>query len=362
MKKVYFCVTNNINFDQRMQRICSSLQQAGYDVTLVGRNTNGSPPLPNAAYRQIRLPSIFQKGKLMYLEFNIRLFFFLFFQKIECIVAIDLDTILPCYYISKFKNIPRVYDAHEWFSELKEVVTRPSIHRIWLWVEKTYLPKFRYGYTVSHSIANAFREKYGVDYQVIMNVPLPAKETPKPAKDKFMLYQGAVNEGRGLEWLIPAMQKVEAPLWICGEGNFSLQCRKLINQYGLEAKVIMKGYVPPAELANVTATAYAGINLVEPIGMNQIYSLANKFFDYIQAGVPQLTMKFPEYERINHQYQVALLIERPETEIIATELNNLLNNEVLYASLKRNCARAAQDLNWHNEEKKLLGFYMKILS
>jgi len=177
----------------------------------------------------------------------------------------------------------------------------------------------------------------------------------------YLLYQGAVNEGRGFEWLIPAMKMVDATLWICGEGNFSEACRKLIREHGLDNRVIMKGYVSPADLLAITASAYAGINLVEPVGMNQVYSLANKFFDYIHAGIPQLTMKFPEYERINDQYHIALLIDKLDPEIIAHHLNNLLANEVLYRTLKRNCAKAAENLNWRNEEKKLISFYMELL-
>jgi glycosyltransferase involved in cell wall biosynthesis len=361
MKKIYFCVTNNLNYDQRMQRICGSLQNAGYHVTLVGRNTAGSPPLAKTAYRQVRLNCLFQKGKLMYLEFNLRLFFYLIVRNLQCIVAIDLDTIIPIYYVSRIKRIPRIHDAHEWFSELKEVVTRPAIHKIWLWVEKTYLPRFKHGYTVSASIAQAFREKYGVDYELIMNVPVPYPQKQTEPQHYF-LYQGAVNEGRGLEWLIPAMEKVNAPLWICGEGNFSESCRKLIRNHKLEHKIVMKGHIAPNELAGITASAYAGINLVEPVGMNQFFSLANKFFDYIQAGVPQLTMKFPEYERINQEYQVAVLIPELDQEIISAELNNLLTNEVLYSTLKRNCFKAAQELNWNKEEEKLTRFYMKILN
>jgi glycosyltransferase involved in cell wall biosynthesis len=161
--------------------------------------------------------------------------------------------------------------------------------------------------------------------------------------------------------LIPAMSQVDMPLWICGEGNFSEACRHLIRENGLEHKVIMKGYVAPDDLNHITASAFAGINLVEPVGMNQIFSLANKFFDYIHAEIPQLTMKFPEYERINDQYHIAILIDKLDKEIIARELNNLLGNEVLYSTLKRNCARAAENLTWYNEEKKLISFYMKIL-
>ena len=89
-----------------------------------------TPPDASAAqetYRQKRLRCFFHKGKWFYAEYNIRFFFLPVFKKMDAICAIDLDTILPCLYISRWKKIPRIYDAHELFTGLKEVATRPSV-------------------------------------------------------------------------------------------------------------------------------------------------------------------------------------------------------------------------------------------
>lgn len=365
MKKIYLCVTTNLSYDQRMQRICTSLSAAGYDITLVGRSTPGSPALEPRPYQQVRIPMWFSRGKKMYAEYNLRLFFFLLQQKMDGIVSIDLDTIIPCYYVSRIKGIERIHDAHEWFSEMKEVVTRPRIQRIWKWIEKKYIPRFKYGYTVSASINQAFKERYAVDWELIMNTPPLNAENPGiwddgGKDDNILLYQGAVNEGRCFEWLIPAMKQVDATLWICGEGNFSRQCRVLVSKHGVEDKVLMMGNIDPAQLALITPRARVGINLVEQTGLSQYYSLANKFFDYIHASVPQVTMLFPEYQRINSRYPVALLLETCSPELIAAALNNLLRNKVLYATLKQNCSLAAQEFNWQREEQKLTGLYSRI--
>jgi len=162
--------------------------------------------------------------------------------------------------------------------------------------------------------------------------------------------------------LIPAMKDVAIELWICGEGNYSDQCRQLIKKYGLEKKVIMLGMKTPEELRIIATDAYAGINLVEPLGLNQIYSLANKFFDYIHAGIPQLTMDFPEYKKINDMVETAILIDQLSPEIISSALNNLLQNEVLYSRLIMNCPEAASIYNWQNEERKLKLFYNNIFA
>lgn len=188
-----------------MIRISTSLANAGYKVTLVGRTMKNSVPLHVTNYHQQRLNCWFEKGKLFYAEYNLRLFFFLLFKKMDCICAIDLDTILPCLFISKIKKTKRVYDAHELFCEMKEIVTRPGIYTMWKAIEKFTVPTFKYGYTVNQPIANEFEKMYGAKYEVIRNIALLRELAMPIAKEKFILYQGAVNEGRSFETLIPAM-------------------------------------------------------------------------------------------------------------------------------------------------------------
>ena len=206
-----------------MQRICNALANAGYSVTLVGRTIKNNPPLTNCNFHQKRIDLFAKKGPLFYIEYNIRLFFYLLFQPADLICAIDLDTILPCYFASRLKGTKRVYDAHEYFTEQKEIVSRPSIYKIWMAIEKFSVPKFKDGYTVNNWIAAAFEKRYGVQYQTIRNLPVKYPLESVPKTDKFILYQGAVNEGRCFETLIPAMKNVDCKLVIYGNGNFLIQ-------------------------------------------------------------------------------------------------------------------------------------------
>ncbi len=299
---------------------------------------------------------------MAYIEFNLKLFFYLLCLRSGCLCAIDLDTIFPVLLVSLIKKSKRIYDAHELFPEMKEIISRPVIHKIWNWVESAAVPRFKSGYTVSESIAQVFHKKYGVRYQVVRNMPtLKTGEATGTVSEKIILYQGAVNYGRCLEYLIPAMKEVRSRLIICGDGNFMTQCRHLVHQHNLVDKVIFKGMLLPEELINITSSSYIGVNLVEPDGLNQIYSLANKFFDYIHAGLPQLSMDFTEYARINNKYRVAVLIKEPDPALIASSLNLLLENDVMYKELQKNCLEARQVYNWQSEEKILLDFYEKTL-
>ncbi len=361
MKRIVFTVTNDLTYDQRMIRICGSLANAGFKVSLIGAEKANSSPISVKSYQQIRLFSFFKKGFSFYAEYNIRLFFKLLFVKTDIICCIDLDTMLPVWMAGKLKRTKLVYDAHEYFTQQKEVISRPMVHLVWIWVEKTFVPKFKLGYTVSQSIAEVFKERYGVDYAVIRNLPvvkpLLTQEFPT---EKILIYQGAVNEARGLEYLIPAMEFINARSFIYGDGNFMAQTKSLILKNNLSEKVILKGKVLPEDLDAITQEAYIGINLVENTGLNQYYSLANKFFDYIQNGIPQISMNFPEYRRINQAFEVAILLDDLLPENIATSINGLLEDEMKYRQLQQNCLKARQVLNWQHEEKILIDFYKNI--
>jgi len=361
LKRIVFTVTNDLSYDQRMQRICTSLANAGYKVLLVGRKLADSVPLQGNAFQQKRLKVFFDKKFLFYAEYNLRLFFYLLFVRADAICAIDLDTILPCYWVSSLRMKLRIYDAHELFPEMKEVLRRPAVRKVWSQIEKFSVPKFKNGYTVSDSIAGEFKRRYKVDYAVIRNVPIE-KELIKTNRDerKIILYQGAINEARGLEALVEAMKNIHAELHLYGDGNIREKLIKLIRKHQLEHKVIMKGKMLPAQLDTITQSAYAGINLIEPNGLNQFYSLSNKFFDYIQAAIPQLTMNFPEYKKINDLYEVAVLTDTIKVREIEEKLHILLSDVVLYEKLKSNCIMARTIFCWQKEETRLLNFYTNL--
>ncbi len=360
-KTIIFTVTTDLSYDQRMIRICTSLAAAGYGVLLVGRKTKASIPLANGPFKQKRINCFFEKGKLFYAEYNIRLFLYLLFKRMDCICAIDLDTILPVYFISQLKKTRRVYDAHELFCEMKEVVTRPGIYRMWKRIEKFTIPEFEHGYTVNRPIADEFKKMYGVHYEVIRNIALLKDIKPVEKTEKFIIYQGAVNEGRSFETLIPAFKNINCKLVICGDGNFMQQARQLVTDNGLTQKVIFKGRIKPDALNEITQQAYIGITLFENKGLSNYYSLGNRFFDYLHAGIPQLCVNYPVYKEINDPLPVAVLTDDLSAENIAAQLNNLLENEVLYKSLQQNCLSLRQTLNWQQEEIKLIHFYKNLL-
>lgn len=357
-QSIVFTVTNNIIYDQRMQRISNTLIENGYAVTIIGRLLPSTTPT-NFKFKTYFIKCRFNKSFLFYVEFNLRLFWVLLRKtnaNIYC--AIDLDTLIPNTLITRIKRKKLFFDAHEYFTQTPEVINRPLVKFIWGQVADICIPLCDKCYTVGSMLAEIFSKKYQKKFFVIRNVPLIQNNNPqKSVTEKIILYQGALNHSRGIEEVIEAMQFISgATLHIAGEGDLSAKLQQLTADLNLTHKVKFLGYVNPQQLKQITANATIGLNLLKHSGSSYYYSLANKFFDYIMAGKPQICANFPEYIYVNNIYHVAILASCNTTQIV-NAINTLLNNTAYYHQLHLNCINARKDLNWQQEEQKLLKLY-----
>lgn len=360
-KRLVFLVSNDLSTDQRMYRISSTLAEAGYSVTLVGRSRKHSAPLQKRPFRQVRLWCGVEKGPLFYAMLNLRLLWFLLWHRFDAVCAIDLDTLLPAMLVTRIKRKPLVYDAHEYFTEVPEVINRPRVQAYWRWIERTCVPHTAARYTVSRGVAELFQQRYKLSFAVVRNVPVFRNPEKPDGGEPFLLYQGALNEGRGLEAMLLAMYELDIPLYLAGEGDLSTFLRQMVQKMGLTNKVQFLGLLPPEALHRLTLQATVGINLLEDKGLSYYYSLSNKFFDYVQAGVPQVCIAFPEYVRHNREHEVALLVNDLKTVVLVKAIKSLLADKGLYSRLQQNCYSARETWHWDKEKDILLQSYSYLL-
>lgn len=364
-QKIIISVTNDLVTDQRVNRICCSFLDLNYEVLLVGRKLKNSLPV-DRKYRIKRFNLWFNKGFLFYANYNVRLFFFLLFSKSTLLWSNDLDTLTANYLVSKLKGIKLIYDSHEYFTEVPELVNRPKIQKIWLTIEQWIFPKLKNVVTVSQQIADEYKSKYGVNITVIRNLPIKLKEyyevkDIKIAGKKIILYQGWINVNRGLEPLIEAMQHVESThLYIIGDGDIFDKIVQQVLDLNLQDKITLLGKIPFEFLPHYTHQADLGVSLEENVGLNYKYALPNKLFDYINAGVPVLTSDLPEMKKIVSTYKVGETISNITPNAIAKKINDLLNDNNRLAIYAANCLEAKEELCWGNEQQKLYALVKEI--
>lgn len=361
-------VINDLVTDQRVHKSCMVLQQAGFEVLLVGRKQRKSPPMDSRPYQTKRMRLIFEKGPCFYAFFNLRLFLFLLFHKADFLLSNDLDTLLPNYLISKIKRIPILYDSHEYFTETPELVNRKFVQSVWKKIEASILPHLKEMITVNESIANLFGEKYHIQVHVIRNIPMRAdtlskggRETLHLPLDKHLLVlQGSgINVHRGAEELVEAMHFLDdSLLMIIGGGDVLPILKQKVQLLNLQ-NVLFLPRMPYSEMMDYTCCAELGFSLDKDTNLNYRFSLPNKLFDYIQANVPVIASHLPEIEKVIKKYDIGDFIEDHQPEHIASSVRNALDNRERYQNWKRNLSHAAEELCWEKESLHLLEIYKR---
>jgi len=365
-KKIILAVTNDLISDQRLNKVCQSLLNQCFDVCLIGSKFNTSSALEPRSYQTARMPIFFRKGPLFYAEYNLKLFFRLLFSDANIFVANDLDTLLAVYLASWIRQKKVVYDSHEYFTEVPELIGR-KVRKIWLKIEQFILPKLKNSYTVCQSIADEYKRLYGIDMKVVRNIPTKKNvrsELKIPdilSNKRIILYQGALNVGRGIEYVIRAMQWVEdAVFLIIGDGDIRNELMKEANDLRLNDKIIFLGKVPFNQLFEYTKLAQVGISLFEDKGLSYRFSLPNRLFDYIKAQVPVLISNLPEMQKIMQQYEIGMSVEGFESKEIALVLNEMLYNGAKRELWAQNLEKATEHYNWENEEMELFKIYQNL--
>jgi glycosyltransferase involved in cell wall biosynthesis len=329
---------------------------------LVGRKKRSSPAMPLRPYATQRMQLLFEKGPLFYAEYNIRLFLLLLFKRADLLFSNDLDTLLPNYLTSQIKKIPLVYDSHEYFTETPELVHRRFVQSVWKKIEGRIFPKLTDVITVNESIAGLFKEKYNRPVAVVRNIPqavaIQKSEKPPedfPAQRPVILLQGSgINIQRGAEELILAMHYVNnAHLLIIGGGDVLDTLKEMAKHPKLKHKITFLPRMPFEQLMCYTVHADLGLTLDKDTNINYRYSLPNKLFDYINAGVPVLASPLVEIKKIIESYGVGETISSHQPKAIADHINQMLANAVQMKMYRDNCKIAARSLNWENEKQTL---------
>lgn len=365
-KKIIVSVTSDLVSDNRVHKVCTTLHKMEFEVLLIGRKLPTSSAVNNRPYKVKRFNLIFHKGPQFYAAYNLRLYLFLLFSKFDILLSNDLDTLPANFLAAKVKSKPLVYDSHEYFTEVPELINRPQVKKIWEWLEQKMVPEIKYAITVCDSIANIYMEKYGTPFKVVRNIPGSSNKISTREKseksEKIILYQGAINIGRGLEQAILSMKFIEnAKLIIAGDGDIKADLELLVENENLQNQVEFVGRLPLEKLSKLTPQADLGLSIEEDLGLNYRFALPNKLFDYIHAQIPVLISNLPEMAAIVNQYQIGDITNSLNPSHLAEKIKDSLYNKDKRKIWIKNLPIASKELTWEKEEKVIQKIFERFL-
>lgn len=312
------------------------------------------------------------KGALKFIIFNMKLLALILFRRFAIIHFRGL-MVLPAILLRQiFIRSVLIYDAHEYYAGHQIFADRPLRRCFWLTIERLASPFIDLLLTVSEPLADLFRERYPRlrRVEVIrslpeMNLSVQSSHSPltKAGDDALLIFHGYFLPGRALDKIIAAMSlltDLRVKLLLIGEGPLLEDLQAQVKHLHLEDRVSFRAMLLPEQLIPFIAQADIGLSIIEADCLNRQYALPNKFFEYIMAGVPVLASNIPTLQYYVDQYQVGRTVEAQDAGRIAETIKEMLADPGQLSIWKENCRRAARELNWNEEAKKLLDLYGQV--
>lgn len=283
--------------------------------------------------------------------------------------ANDLNTLPQGIICSKLRLKPKrlIYDSHEVQSS-RTGYNPDKIKRI-----ENFLLKFVDEMMVeNHTRAAHNKEIYGFYPRTLYNYSELYDINDKPKvnlheqlglnpKEKILLYQGGLQQGRGLERLIEAMPYIkEGTLVFIGGGKLEQTLKTLAEKSTERERIKFIPKVHFKELPSYTREAYLGFQVLQNICFNHYSASSNKLFEYIMAHVPVVSCSFPEVKQVVENESIGLAIDSHDTQSIADAVNQLLEDEELHQQMVENCKQAKLKYNWSVEKEKLYKTYLSV--
>jgi glycosyltransferase involved in cell wall biosynthesis len=287
-------------------------------------------------------------------------------------VAHDLIT-LPVGWLSKRRHGGAlVYDAHELFSEHDAGALGGRLTRSrWRWLEARLIGKADRAITVNDSIADELARRYRVERPVVVrNVPRRPRECAAaidlraalgvPDDRRIVLYLGGLTRNRGLEQLIASAAGLpKAVVVMLGPAapGYRAALTRLMEREGLQDRVHVLEPVPPDAVIETARGADVGVSLIQNAGLNNFYSLPNKLFEYVHAGLPVVTSDFPELARLVRGHEIGVTCDPADPAAIARAIGGLLDDDGARERMSVNARAAAAELSWEVERERYLALF-----
>lgn len=379
-KQITVTVISDLVTDYRVHKVCQTLHEEGYRVLLIGTVNRSSLALKPRDYQTYRIRLWFKRTALFYLEFNIRLFLRLWKTQTDIYLGNDLDVMPATLMVALLRKKPLVYDSHEYFLGMAGMDRKPLRRSVWKVIETWVFSNLHFMYTVSGSIRNLYRRTYHKKFFVVRNLPLLEQGSPDltpeeeewirsidqkiPENKHLLIFQGAgINENRGAEELVYSMIFLDASqfhLLIIGGGDVFKKLEIMVTQNKLHDRVTLVSKVPFQALSHFTRKAHLGLSIDKSSVPNHKFSLPNKLFEYLHAGVPVLASRLIELEKIITHYDVGGFIEDHVPEHMAQKIKEIFANPDQIMRWKQNTWRVREELNWENERKIVIDIFKQV--
>jgi glycosyltransferase involved in cell wall biosynthesis len=405
-KNISMVVWNSFLNDARVLKEAQTLQSAGYKVTVFALHTPGVTKKSETTAEGIKIVRIARsplwtwrkkhlttangnaqaqgkktpgpikksslKGQLLLIIARSWTHSWLVCQlvrsKPDLVHSHDVNTLPTAWLASVIARVPLVYDAHE-ISTDREGYT--SFRKVVGWIEKRLMPRAAGTITTTDTRAKFFARAYGISRPLVLqNRPryLVVERSERIRNDlnlqetwPIVLYQGGLQQGRGLERIIDVAQEVKNAYFVfVGGGRLEPKLKEQTGRLNLKDRVYFIDTVSLDDLPYYTASADIGVQAIENTCLNHFSTDSNKVFEYVMGGLPVISSNLPEIRKLMKKHGFGVLVEAGSNNSLKEAIQQLVDDKILRDELSRKSSTARLKLNWEDQESKLIDFYLEI--
>jgi len=365
-KNILFISIDPIIYRRRVLNQIETAVQIGWIPTVI---STGADLNFKVDYQIHLIKQPFKRGPIRFLHFNYKALRIILKSKVDVIHARGL-WVLPAIIIAGItRKFRLIYDAHEFFAG-HELFQKHLWRRLtWLKLEKHAIPKMDALLTVSEPLGNFYNELYPAlkHVEIIRSLPKLDEAILSKLKEEneilTLSFHGYFLPGRGLTQLIDALAVLKDHafhLKLIGEGPLKSKLENKINSLDLSRNVEFHPFVESDKLLEKIRSADLGIVLIEADSINRANALPNKFFEYIHAGVPVLASNITTLKAYVKEYNVGFIVDPYNQQEMIKALKQVFENRHQLNEYRTNCIKAAKELCWQNESKKLQMIYTQL--
>lgn len=290
----------------------------------------------------------------------------------DLIIAHDYMTYCLADALARRDGARLAIDCHEYAMEQYDHASHsdPRVRAEWMTVTRPYVDALQRHFflradaltTVSDGIADLLQADYGLRTRpvVVRSMPFYEEVPFRPCGERIeIVYHGLVSPTRNLDVALQVLKlcRPEFRLTIRGpvDPGYDAHLMTLARSIGVEDRFRLMPSVPFSELVRSASEADIGYFVFSNFSRQRHYTLPNKFFEYIMAGLALVVSEVPELSRIVRDHGNGVLVPAFSAEATAAVLNGLDRTAIDH--MKRRSLTAARDLCWEAEQHRLIACY-----